>query len=127
MIKELTDQLYELCPNVYYNNENDLYGIETGNGWYSLIEKLSLQLEEILLKIPEQERKNYRAIQIKQKLGLLRFYLSDSTPEMDALIIQAEENSGCVCEICGEPGGIINSSFVRRTRCLIHSDRLRHW
>jgi hypothetical protein len=127
MIKELTDQLYELCPNVYYNNENDLYGIETGNGWYSLIEKLSLQLEEILLKIPEQERKNYRAIQIKQKFGLLRFYLSDSTPEMDALILQAEENSGRICEICGEPGEIVNISSARRTRCVIHSDRLRHW
>lgn len=127
MIKELTDQLYEFCPNVYYNNENDLYGIETGNGWYSLIEKLSLQLEEILLKIPEQERKNYRAIQIKQKFGLLRFYLSDSTPEMDALILQAEENSGRICEICGEPGEIVNISSARRTRCVIHSDRLRHW
>jgi len=127
MIKELTDQLYELCPNVYYNNENDLYGIETGNGWYGLIEKLSLQLEDLLLKIPEQERKNYRAIQIKQKFGLLRFYLSDSTPEMNTLIAQAEENSGRICEICGEPGEIVNVSSARRTRCVIHSDRLRHW
>ncbi len=127
MIKELTDQLYQLCPNVYYNNENDLFGIETGNGWYGLIEKLSLQLEMILLKIPEQERKNYRVVQVKQKFGSLRFYLSNSTPEMDLLIKHAEEDSVRVCEICGESGGIIDSSFVRRTRCIIHSDRLRHW
>lgn len=126
MIKELTDKLYQLCPNVYFNHENDLYGIETGNGWYSLIEKLSLQLEEILLKIPEQERRKYRAIQIKQKFGLLRFYLSVSTPEMNALITQAEEDSGRICEVCGESGGIIDSTFVRRTRCFVHSDRLRH-
>lgn len=127
MIKELIDQLYQLCPNVYFNNENDLYGIETGNCWYGLIEKLSLRLEEILFKISEQDRKNYIAAQIKQKFGLLRFYLSDSTPEMDALIRQAEEGSGRICEICGESGGIIDSSFVRRTRCFLHSDRLRHW
>ena len=126
MIKELTDKLYQLCPNVYYNNENDLYGIETGNGWYDLIEKLSLKLEQILLSMPEEERKRYRAIQVKQKFGGLRFYFSNYTPEISSHIVEAENKSMFICEVCGEAGEMIGSAIMR-VRCAIHIDRLRHW
>jgi len=45
-----------------------------------------------------------RAIQIKEKLGTLRFYMSSQTKEMGALILDAERESSETCEACGRKG-----------------------
>lgn len=123
MKKELTDTLYQLCPNLYYNHENDLYGIGVGDGWYGLIKRLSLELENLILSEPEQERKNYRAVQIKEKFGSLRFYLLLETQKMRQVILQAEVESSHICEVCGQAGQKSDSAWTK-VRCTLHQIKL---
>ena len=45
-----------------------------------------------------------RAVQVKEKFGTLRFYMTGETEEMSRLIHRAEERSAVTCEKCGKPG-----------------------
>lgn len=45
-----------------------------------------------------------RASQVKEKYGGLRFYMTDATEEMYALIEEAEQRSYKICDRCGNPG-----------------------
>lgn len=87
-------------PNLY---RNGLYP-EYLPGWNKLISDLSERLEEEILKLPEEERENYYAVQVKEKFGGLRFYMGAQTKEMTRLIDQAERKSIKICEKCGKPG-----------------------
>lgn len=44
------------------------------------------------------------AVQVKEKFGQLRFYLSSESDEMSEYIREAEDRSAITCEECGEPG-----------------------
>lgn len=44
------------------------------------------------------------AVQVKEKFGSLRFYMHNSTEEMEELISKAEEETSKTCEACGKPG-----------------------
>jgi hypothetical protein len=77
------------------------------NGWFQIIYDLSLKLEALILAIPdEEERVKYRAMQVKEKFGTLRFYMTAETEEMDKLIDEAESASVKTCEYCGQPGSL---------------------
>jgi hypothetical protein len=58
-----------------------------------------------------------RAVQVKEKFGQLRFYLSTTTEEMGNLIREAETKSGTICEECGQPGKLINDGGWLKTTC----------
>ena len=86
----------------------DYWGIECGDGWFSIIDTLSSQLEAEISCLDAQCRACWpRAIQVKEKLGSLRFYVSGRaqlSPEMLAAIEIAENLSSRTCECCGDPG-----------------------
>ncbi len=99
----------EKCPKLYK------HGIvfECALGWYQIIYDLSIKIEKILEEnaftchVPEgEEKEDYEmyAIQVKEKFGTLRFYMTTSTVEIDYLIGDAEAASCRTCEACGEPG-----------------------
>jgi hypothetical protein len=117
------------------------FGFEVGNGWFNIIYDLSLKLEILIRHHIETEPhvcsscfnaeashsldsqcKSFKllhptASQVKEKFGGLRFYMSlGTTPEMLACIKKAEELSFKTCEVCGNPGHIIDSSWVK-VRC----------
>lgn len=75
-----------------------------GPGWYDLIAELSTKLEAILEK--EEEKETMYAVQVKEKYGTLRFYMSLATDEMWKLIEEAEHKSATICERCGKEGKI---------------------
>lgn len=120
MKKELEQKLYKLCPNLYYDPNNEFCMIETGSGWFSLIEELSIKLEQLIMQYPSNERQQYRVIQVKEKFGTLAFYLNSSSEEMDKLIQEATNMSAQVCEVCGGFGKIHTNSWLVRTRCEKH-------
>jgi hypothetical protein len=64
-----------------------------GPGWSRLIEQL-------FSNKPEQTL----VVQVKEKFGGLRFYVSSSTPEFFEVINNAEKESYRICEQCGSPG-----------------------
>lgn len=84
--------------------------IECGLGWYDLIDKLSQDLENEILKLPTKEQKEYYAVQVKEKCGTLRYYMSTYTDKISDLIEQAETASATICERCGATGSLIRSN-----------------
>lgn len=78
-----------------------------GDGWEPLIRELSQGLEEEIQEYREDCPDSGvwpKAVQVKEKFGTLRFYMTFKTPGMAALIRKAEDKSAVTCEVCGKPG-----------------------
>ena len=87
----------------------DEQGIECGDGWFDLIDRLSFACEaEIQVLVAQGFSQDVwpRAAQIKEMFGGLRFYVRGAVSEgLRALIQQAEsETSFQICERCGADG-----------------------
>jgi hypothetical protein len=52
------------------------------------------------------------ALQVKQKFGILRFYMRGGSPEMNELINEADRKSLTICEGCGNPGKIRQDTWI---------------
>ena len=72
-------------------------GVCCGDGWYDLIHKLC---KGIMAVEPSED---FKAEQIKEKFGGLRFYTSGAFRDMSVhdLINKAESESFKTCEACG--------------------------
>jgi len=95
------------------------FGIECGDGWFPLIEELCSKIEEVIVSLPDEERRGTYALQIKEKFGELRFYMSACNEKIDALIDEATSLSLKTCERCGELGKIRTDGWYR-TLCDHH-------
>ncbi len=119
------EELVELCSNLYRDRHGDIkkscmpWGFCVGPGWFDLIKELSIKLEELIVKYKKDiSKEDYpRAIQVKEKFGTLRFYMTTETEEMSKLIEEAEEKSENICEKCGKPGHLINDRGWYKVRC----------
>lgn len=115
MKKELDDKLCADFPKLYKNRNGNpaetamYWGFECGNGWESIIRKLS----ERLTKLSELEKVDVVATQVKEKFGTLRFYTNVETDLMSACIELAEAQSESICEVCGEIGRLVGESWVK--------------
>jgi hypothetical protein len=134
--KQLTNAFPLLYANRYLKEYRDpiSFGFEVHDGWFDLIYKLSEKLEPLIRQYiiahkDDPDNLSYiqlgqtwwpTAIQVKEKFGTLRFYMSECTDEMSRLIDEAESLSGTICDICGKPGEVTNSSGYRSTRYPIH-------
>ncbi len=118
---EITEKfLCEVAPHLFADRHMDMrttalcWGFETGPGWMGIIYEAALKLEPLIVaakaKDPEAWEYGYfRASQIKEKYGTLRFYLSGGTEEMYEI---AEET----CESCGKAGKLRGDGWYS-TRC----------
>ena len=111
MEKELVEKIVAVAPYMFrYENWNNpqhsllCFGFEVGDGWYKLLEELVLKISEV-----DKERA-IRVVQIKEKFGTLRFYVSWSTEEIDKLIEEAEKKSSNTCDICGGVSKVKNKN-----------------
>jgi len=116
MKSELQKQLFDKYPKIFRQKDLKMtetcmcWGIDTGDGWYNLLDMLCDQLQF------NTDRNGYpqvEATQVKEKFGTLRFYYTelslkekDSWGErksgaIDGLINFAEFLSGYICERCG--------------------------
>lgn len=61
----------------YASSRNTLscVGFETDDGWFDIICELSAELERLIKRLPPEERNNCYAVQMKEKFGLLNFYI----------------------------------------------------
>lgn len=109
--------------NIYIITENpnkqkpqepyELFGIECGKGWNKLIIPI---LDYIDLYNSGHDDK-IEILQIKEKFGGLRIYTSFSTPELDQLIDDAEEQSFKTCEYCGSTKNVSQTTGWIKTLC----------
>ncbi len=127
MREELDRKLCEDFPLLYRDRNAGMqstcmcWGFP-GDGWEPLIRRLSEKLESAIAALPEEEREHYRASQVKEKFGTLRFYMNASTDEMEQWIGEAEHESGRACETCGEPGKVRGKGWLRAS-CEEHAER----
>ena len=110
MNQEDTNKLWNAFPHLYQDKDKSLmqslipFGFECGRGWFQLIWDLSAALEKEIMLLPEEQRSHCRAMQVKEKFGMLHYYMTSSTDKMDDLINEAEEASASICEECGKTG-----------------------
>lgn len=95
----------------------ELFGVECYEGWRSLIEPLFKYIIDYNEGKPEEEQ--IVIAQVKEKFGGLRFYVHNSTPELDKMISKAEAKSYEVCEKCGSRRnvGMLDAYGWYYTRC----------
>lgn len=92
--------------------------VACAEGWDDLIRQLHNRLVGI--------DPDYRVVQVKEKLGGLRYYIEPS-PGLDEMLCrrltdveyEAEAESFHICEVCGEPGELRLRGW-HRTLCDIH-------
>ncbi len=88
------EEIKSKCPNLFRNG----IVFECGHGWTNIIHDLSIKIETILEKYPENEM---FCVQVKEKYGTLRFYMSCETDKITDLIHETEALSSQTCEACG--------------------------
>ena len=104
MNKENTETLFNDFPILYRGRHEPItqnlmsFGFECGDGWFQLIYDLSKQISKICPRV--------KAMQVKEKFGALRFYVSgvqkDKADPIFELIEEAESKSLTTCEVCGD-------------------------
>ena len=117
MKQELFDKLKIKFPQTF----KELSYIECDDGWFNIIYSLANTIEIGLGDLDPEMSEQMYAIQIKQKFGTLRVYMSHSDHYIDGAIRMAEYMSAKTCETCGAKsegtksmGGWIS---VKCTRC----------
>lgn len=128
---ENTKRLYESFPRLFRGFEDKgslmaMDGFQVRDGWYQLIFELCLAVEARahVLRVPMHSDAWPLATQVKQKFGLLRFSLTapadlDDSRSIQMIAREAEEKSGTICEICGEPGERRTQGYIQ-TLCDFH-------
>jgi alkylation response protein AidB-like acyl-CoA dehydrogenase len=98
-----------------------------GDGWEPLIREAAQKIEALMDKIPKEELEQaladgaFQAMQIKEKFGTMRFYLSSATDEMWKVAEEAERKSQAVCEECGVAGSLRNGGWLKTLCDSCHS------
>jgi hypothetical protein len=134
MRAELQQSLFEKYPEIFKDKDKPMtetcmcWGIETGDGWYSLLNQLCATLQFYT------DRNKYPQVvarQVKEKFGGLRFYYrfeeteksaehpDRSTKFLEGMIAFAEVISENTCDECGLPGKINDGPWfsVRCDEC----------
>jgi hypothetical protein len=144
MKEELANELYDKFPTVL-TDTCEVTGIVTkcyldiGDGWYDLItticdgvisnQKRHEANTKLLIKMgKQQETKEYypvKAVQIKEKFGGLRFYVSGGDEFDRGVIFTAEAMSRKICETCGQKGKTRDDGWMI-TLCDEHAEQ-RRW
>ena len=120
MDQELQNKLYEKYPKLF--KQKDLpatqtcmcWGIETGPGWYWIIDNLCDCIQSY---IDANKKEQVEVVQVKQKFGGLRFYVTHSDRLIDGMIWLAEHYSYDTCEKCGSMHNITRTKGWIRTLC----------
>lgn len=92
------------------------FGFECGDGWHDLIRKLCRGIQAALDADPAL-KPMFRAVQVKEKYGGLRFYVDGGTDAIEAMIDAAEHESQRTCEECGAVGRTLENCGWYKTLC----------
>ena len=117
---ELQNKLFDKYPKIFRQKDLPMtqtclcWGIETGDGWYWLIDNLCSQLQW------DTDKNSYpqvEATQVKEKYGTLRFYYNGGNDQQEGMISFAESLSGSICENCGSTEEVKQTEGWINTLC----------
>lgn len=119
MNQENTKKIIAECPIIFADMKKRStpvlpihFGIECGDGWFDILRDLCTRVNQVLMTFSEEERSDVRVIQIKEKYGTLRFYMSHYITEIEDAIDEASKLSGKTCEQCGAPGALRGTVWI---------------
>ena len=122
MSPELTTELFNKYSIIFEGKNKSIresllpFGLECDDGWYVLLDTLCSRLA-VLEPQPT-------VIQVKEKYGTLRFYISGTDEAFD-LVDKAEAESATICETCGKEGKLCtttgNAYGWFKTLCVEHA------
>ena len=131
MTEERDKTLCAKYPKIFRNRRGDpkqtlmCFGFEHDDGWFDIIDTLCHTIQHHLdwkrgsdkfKGMPDEEWDECHqtvAVQVKEKWGGLRFYVSNSDDYIDGAISLAESLSLRTCEQCGAPGKPRGGGWVR--------------
>ena len=150
MTQELQDNLFEKYPQIFQDRNKSWAetrmcdGICCGDGWYDLIDKMCEYITSMIEANPHTHYTRPVALQVKEKFGGLRFYLTwveneaakkhkapeekvkiMSQSEIDGIINFTEFLSNTTCEVCGKRGEQFSKNNWVYTRCTEHKEQLK--
>lgn len=100
----------------------DEFGIQCGNGWLKIIERVAKGFEDELVKLMASGKDSNawpRAAQINETLGTLHLAVTGSTtPFLRELIERAENESAKTCQDCGAECALHNRKGWMICLCL---------
>ena len=114
MTPELEQQLITKYPRLFKDVNAPMtetcicWGVETGDGWYDLIDQACQKITEV--------DPNAYFTQIKEKYGTLRMYLVGNDAAQDAAEY-AESQSSRICEKCSSTEDVTTSGGWLQTLC----------
>jgi hypothetical protein len=108
MSPDLERLLVDRYPKIYgpsRNRTREWRGFFCDDGWFALIDQLC-KFIQFYLDHNNQDGKitQIAAVQVKEKLGTLRFYATGGDDYVQGAIGFAVQMSATICEITGEPG-----------------------
>lgn len=106
-----------LKPDPELKNNLMAFGFEIGSGWLPLLEETFDKIEYIILEHYPEVKDDFQVLQVKEKYGELRIYVSHNFPEIEDIMDNATLQSINICEHCGKPGEIIRVGNWYYTRC----------
>jgi hypothetical protein len=111
MRRELEQKLVERWPTWFKVNGDTretrmVDGFAHGDGWFDIVWRLCEDLEPLVQQSERASGRPFEVLQVKQKFGGLRFYVSHShrTDAIRQRIGVAGLESVRTCEVCGQPG-----------------------
>lgn len=120
--RELAEEIYLECPLIFRGDNGGRdrklmkFEFDCGDGWFWIIKALSLEIERIAQKLMEagvEEDSLPLVSRVKEKYAMLRFYVRNTTDEIENFIHQAQAESFVTCERCGKPGEIEGETYFR--------------
>ena len=121
MREELDQYLCKVYPKIFKDRAGDptntlmCFGFECGDGWFQILNQLCNNIQHYLdwenkdsEKVPQVV-----AVQVKEKLGTLRFYYDGGNSKVDGMVRMAESMSGVMCEECGKPGETRHGGWIK--------------
>jgi hypothetical protein len=83
MRKHLEQKLAKRFPswfNVTAMSATMPFGFQCGDGWFGILWRLCVDLEPMAMEIEKETGECFLVLQVKEKLGTLRFYIAHHTP-----------------------------------------------
>lgn len=141
MTQELQEKLYAKYPKIFAEKNLPMtqscmaFGLEIGDGWFWLIDRLCASLQWRTDNPPWKDGKPMEvpqvvASQVKDKFGGLRFYTNGANSEQWTIIGFVEYLSNHVCENCGTTKDIGWTQEWITTlcrECATKSNVINHW
>ena len=107
MKQELDRELFDKYPEFFQGLKISksitpiAFGFECGDGWFEILDKLMANMSNYIKSLPKYKKFVVDIVQVKEKFGTLRIYISEGDDKIYGLIRDAEIESSKTCEICG--------------------------